>query len=131
MKIKSPGLPLSSGAESLEPLDPRELRGTHKSERFAAALSQMEAQAAGTNKAQSATRAALGQIADNSDLSTEAGALAAVKASARFMVSSRLSERHRNSEEGEQAIEEISEYVAADPLLRGKCLSLLNRVKAH
>lgn len=131
MKIKAPGSPLSSGAESLEPLDPRELRGTLKSERFAAALSQMETQATGANKTQSTTRAALGQIADNSDLSTEEGAQAAVKASARYMVSSRLSERYRHSAEGEQAIEEISEYVAADPLLRGKCLSLLKRVKGH
>lgn len=131
MKIKAPGSPLSSGAESLEPLDPRELRGALKSDRFSAALNQMEAQATGANQSQSATRAALGQIADSSDLSTEEGASAAVKASARYMVSSRLSERHRNSTEGEQVIEEISEYVASDPLLRGKCLSLLNRVKGH
>ena len=130
MKVNRPGSPLSSGAEPIEQLDPQELQAQLKSERFNAALAQLEAQAAGgTGSAQSPTRAALAQIADAANLSSSEGAAAAVRESARFMVRSRLNEKFRNSEQGSTLVERVSEFVASDPLLHSKMLGILQRVK--
>jgi hypothetical protein len=45
------------------------------------------------------------------------------------MIRSRLGRQYRESEEGERVIEGLSEYVAADPLLKSKLLSILQKVK--
>lgn len=129
MKVNRPGSPLSSGAESVEPLDAQELQNALKTERFNAALAQLEAQAAGTTGAQSPVRAALAQIADASNLSSSEGAAAAVRESARFMVRSRLNEKYRDSEQGTTLVERLSEFVASDPLLHSKLLGILQKVK--
>jgi len=55
--------------------------------------------------------------------------LRAVRESARYMIRSRLSKQYRETEEGERIIEGLSEYVAADPLLKSKLLSILQKVK--
>ena len=131
MKVNRPGSPLSSGAEPVEPLDPQELKNAVKSERFAAALSQLEAQAAnGAEGASSPMRSALARIAQNSNLSTGEGAADAVRESARFMIRSRLHEKFRQSERGAGLIEELSDLVASDPLLHTKLLGILQRLKA-
>ena len=130
MKVNRPGSPLSSGAEPVEQLDPKELQAQLKAERFGAALSQLEAQAAGDKGgAQSPARAALAQIADASNLSSSEGAAAAVRESARFMVRSRLGEKFRDTEQGSTLVERLSEFVAADPLLHSKLLGILHKVK--
>jgi hypothetical protein len=130
MKVNRPGSPLSSGAEPIEQLDSQELQSQLKSERFNAALAQLEAQAAGgTGSASTPTRAALAQIADASNLSSSEGAAAAVRESARFMVRSRLNEKFRNSEQGSTLVERLSEFVASDPLLHSKLLGILQKVK--
>ncbi len=129
MKVNRPGSPLSSGAEPLEPLDPKELQSAVRSERFAAALSNLEAQA-GAEGASNPTRAALEEIARGSDLQTGEGAAEAVRESARFMIRSRLHERFRQSEQGEGLVEKLSEFVATDPLLNAKLLGILQRLKA-
>jgi hypothetical protein len=130
MKVNRPGSPLSSGAEPLEQLDPKELQAQLKSERFSAALAQLEAQAAGgTGSAATPTRAALAQIADSANLSSSEGAAAAVRESARFMVRSRLSEKFRDSEQGSSLVERLSEFAASDPLLHSKLLGILQKVK--
>jgi hypothetical protein len=130
MKVNRPGSPLSSGAESVEPLEAQELQNALKTERFNAALAQLEAQAAGsTGGASSPTRAALAQIADASNLSSSEGAAAAVRESARFMVRSRLNEKFRETEQGSTLVERLSEFVAADPLLHSKLLGILQKVK--
>lgn len=130
MKVNRPGSPLSSGAEPAEQLDPQELQSQLKSERFNAALAQLEAQAAGgAGGTPSPTRAALAQIADASNLSSSEGAAAAVRESARFMVRSRLNEKFRNSEQGSTLVERLSEFVASDPLLHAKLLGILQKVK--
>jgi len=130
MKVNRPGSPLSSGAEPLDPLDPKELQRALKGERFAAALSQFEAQAAGTGGAQNPVRSALEEIARGSDLSSGEGASAAVRESARFMIRSRLQEKFRQTEQGETLVERMSEFVTADPLLNAKLLVILQRLKA-
>ena len=130
MKVNRPGSPLSGGAEPLEQLDPQELQQALKSERFSAALSRLEAQAAGgSGDAQSPVRAALADIANSSNLSSNEGAAAAVRESARFMVRSRLHEKFRDSEQGSTLVERLSEFVASDPLLHSKLLGILQKVK--
>jgi hypothetical protein len=130
MKVNRPGSPLSSGAEPVEPVEAQELQNALKTERFNAALAQLEAQAAGrTGGAQSPVRAALAQIADASNLSSGEGAAAAVRESARFMVRSRLNEKFRDSEQATSLVERLSEFVASDPLLHSKLLGILHKVK--
>lgn len=130
MKVNRPGSPLSSGAEPVDSLDPQELQKAVKSERFAAALSQLEAQAAeGGAGASSPMRSALARIARNSNLTTGEGAADAVRESARFMIRSRLHEKFRQSEQGTGLIEKLSDLVASDPLLQTKLLNILQRLK--
>ena len=122
---------MSSGAEPLEPLDPKELQSAVKSERFAAALSQLEAQAAGEGQgASNPARTALAKIAQNSNLSTGEGAASAVRESARLMIRTRLHEKFRQSEQGQSLVEKLSEFVASDPLLNAKLLGILQRLKS-
>lgn len=138
MKVNRPGSPLSGGSEPLEPREPRELQRVVKGERLAAALSELEAQtgaeqtaqAAGTPTRGATTRAALEQIAQNANLSDPEEALAAVRESARFMIKFRLGKEHRDTPQGESVIDELSEYVAVDPLLKAKLLQILTKIKA-
>src|SRR5215212_5180268 len=130
MKVNRPGSPLSSGAEPIEQHDAQELQNSLKTERFNAALAQLEAQAAGgTGGTSSPVRAALAQIADASNLSSSEGAAAAVRESARFMVRSRLQEKFRETEQGATLVERLSEFVTSDPLLHSKLLGILHKVK--
>ena len=133
MKVKG-GSPLSSGAEPLEPLDPRELHRAVEGDRFAAALSQLEGQggtdgAGQTGETGSATRAALAEIANSSNLSSSEGAASAVRESARYMIKSRLGEKYRDTEQGQRVVKDLSAYVASDPLLKSKLLSILKQIR--
>jgi hypothetical protein len=134
MKIKGPGSPLSGGAEPLESLDPRDLRKAVESERFANALSQLEGQAATSSTGQTggatnATRAALAEIAGASNLASSEGAATAVRESARHMIRTRLSEKYRDTEQGQKLINDLGEYVASDPLLKLKLLNILRKIQ--
>lgn len=132
MKVNRPASPLSSGAEPLEQLDPQELQQAVKDERFAAALSNLEAQAAeGTGGAANPVRAGLESIAKGAALTDGEGAASAVRESARFMIRSRLHEKFRQSEQGQKVVEKVSEYVTADPLLNAKLLSILRKLKEN
>ena len=137
MKVNRTGSPLSSGAESVDSVEAQELQKAVKSEKFAAALSQLEAQAtagagqgASASASSSATRAMLEEIATGADLATNEGAAMAVRESARFMIRSRLSKKFGESEQAENIVENLSEYVASDPLLKLKLLTILQRLKA-
>ena len=130
MKVNRPGSPLSSGAESVETPEAKELQHALKAERFNAALAHLEAQAAGgAGGTSSPVRAALAQIADASNLSSSEGAATAVRESARLMVRSRLNERFRDSDQGSTLVERLSDCVASDPLLHSKLLGILHKVK--
>lgn len=127
---------MSSGSVPLEPLDPGELRKSVENEKFAAALSQLEAQAgAGTTGAGQAsgagnpTRAALEEIANSSNLTSSEGAATAVRESARYMIRSRLSEKYRDTEHGQRLVKDLSEFVSSDPLLKTKLLSILQKIR--
>ena len=133
MKINRPGDPLTG---STEPLEPRDLQNLVKGERFEAVLTELEGQASAgmantvdNSVAMSATRAALAEIASGADLANASQSLSAVRESARYMIRSRLSKQYRKTEEGERIIEGLSEYVASDPLLKSKILSILQKVK--
>jgi gamma-glutamyl:cysteine ligase YbdK (ATP-grasp superfamily) len=131
MKVNRPGSPLSSGAEPLDPLDPKELQEAVKGERFAAALSQLDAQTTGgAGGPANPTRTALEEIAQGADLLTAEGAATAVRESARLMIRSRLHEKFRQSEQGSTLVEKLSEFVASDPLLNAKLLGILQRLKS-
>ncbi len=131
MKIRRPGSPLSGGAEPLEPLDPKDLERAVKSERFASTLSNVEAQlgAQQTSGTPNPVRTALEQIARNADLLSNEGAAQAVRESARFMIRSRLRRRFRESAQGRELVDDLSEFVASDPLLHSKILTILQKLK--
>ncbi|HVF51859.1 MAG TPA: hypothetical protein VNA19_17375 [Pyrinomonadaceae bacterium] len=131
MKIKGPTSPLSSGAEPLEPLNPRELQKSAIGDKFAAALAQLEAPANAQEQSDgvSETRTALARIAHDADLGSNEGAATAVRQSAHHMIRSRLHEKFRDTEQGTHMIAELSEYVASDPLIKSKLLSILQRIK--
>lgn len=133
MKINRPGDALTGATE---PIDPRDLQNLVKGERFEAVLSELEGQASASvpntvdnSTAMSDTRAALARIASEADLANAGQSFSAVRESARYMISSRLSKQYRKTEEGERVIEGLSEYVASDPLLKSKILSILQKVK--
>lgn len=129
MSVKKPTMPLSSGAEPIEPLDPRELQNIVKSDKFEAALNQLEAQAGAgeASGAGSATRSALAGIANNSNLSSDAQ----VREAARYMVGSRLKEKFRETEQGERLVKDLGEYIAEDPLLSKKLSNILQKLKSE
>jgi hypothetical protein len=132
MSVKGPRSPLSSGAESLEPLSPQDLQRAVKSDKFEAALAQLANQIEQGGQAEAAAnpaRSALGQIAGSADLNTPEGAFAAVRESARFLVKSRLQEKYKDTEQGEKASDELSEYVAQDPFLHRRVLGILQKLK--
>ena len=134
MKINRTGNPLT---DATDPLDPRDLQNLVKGERFEAVLSELEGQAGpgvantvDNSAAMSSTRAALARIASGADLANAGQSLSAIRESARYMIRSRLSKQFRKTEEGERVIEGLSEYVASDPLLKSKILSILQKVKS-
>jgi hypothetical protein len=132
MKVKGPTSPLSGGAEALESLNPAEARQRSAiGEKFAAALSQLEAQGAGEQSAAGASRSALAEIAGGADLGSPEGAASAVRESARYMIRSRLHEDFRDTEQGARMVTELSDYVASDPQIKAKLLSILQRIKAR
>lgn len=134
MAIKKTGSPLSSGAESIEPLGGKEdVRGAGKTERtFESALADVagEIERAGSGaEAESPTRSAFKEIAANSNLDSAEGAMSAVQDSARFLVGSRLREDMRDSEEGKKVTDDLSSYISKDPFMHKKILGILQRLK--
>lgn len=141
MKVKRPGSPLSGAAEAIDAPTSKEIQKAIKGERFADALAQLEAGITSTGAqgtsgganasgAQAGTRAALAEIAAAANLSTSEGVASAVRESARFIVRGRLGESQRDTEVGERLTEELSEYVADDPLLKSKIFRILQHIKA-
>jgi hypothetical protein len=134
MSVKKTSSPLSSGSEAIEPLSPKdELRRGGKVEKnFEAALAEVAGQieqAGQSGGASGAARSALSQIASGSDLNTPEGAMQAVRESARFLVNSRLNEEMRDSSQGRKMTDDLSEYIAKDPFMHRKILSILHRLK--
>ncbi|HEX8368796.1 MAG TPA: hypothetical protein VF604_09655 [Pyrinomonadaceae bacterium] len=134
MSVKKTSSPLSSGSEALEPLSAKdELRRGGKVEKnFEAALAEVAGQIEQTGESGQTggpARSALSQIASGSDLNTPEGAMQAVRESARFLVNSRLDEELRDSSQGKKMTDDLSEYIAKDPFMHRRILSILHRLK--
>jgi len=134
MAIKKTGSPLSSGAESLDPLGGKDelQRGGKVDKNFEAALAEVSGQieqAGASEKSDSPTRSAFKQIASNANLDSPEGAMSAVRESARFLVSSRLKDGMRDSEQGKKISEDLSNYISKDPFMHRKILGILQRLK--
>lgn len=134
MSVKKTSSPLSSGAEPLEPLSRKDdaRRSGQVEKNFEAALAEVAGQIDQTGEsggANSPARSALSQIASGSDLNTPEGAMQAVRESARFLVTSRLNDELRDSAQGKKMTDDLSEYIAKDPFMHRKILSILHRLK--
>jgi hypothetical protein len=134
MSVKKTGSPLSSGAESLDPLGGKEeLRGGEKvSKNFEAALAEVAGQIEKTDGAaqtDGAAKTAFKEIAGNANLDTPEGALTAIRESAGFLVKSRLNEDLRDSEQGRKIADELSDYISKDPYMHRKLLGILQKLR--
>lgn len=133
MAIKKTSSPLSSGAESLDPLGGKDVqRGGKLDKNFEAALAEVAGQieqAAGGEKTDGAARSAFQQIASNANLDSPEGAMTAVRESARFLVSSRLKDEMRDTDQGKKISDDLSHYIARDPFMHRKILGILQRLK--
>ncbi len=129
MNVNRPNDPLGSGAA---PLDPKAFQRGVKGERFQAALDKMAAQAEASGEAPAnLTRAALSNIANNANLGNPDQAMAAIKEASKYMVRSRLSDKYKDTQEGENAIENLGDFIAGEPSLRNKFLSILKKLKEY
>ncbi len=133
MSVKKTGSPLSSGAESLDPLGGKEdVRGEKVSKNFEAALAEVAGQienAENSGETDGATKSAFKEIAGNASLDTPEGAFAAVRESAGFLVKSRLKEDLRDTEQGQKIADDLSEYISKDPYMHRKLLMILQKLK--
>jgi hypothetical protein len=137
MKIKGPESPFQASTEPLDQQQQAEQLKVAKGD-FADALSQLETaveaskpdgRTVASSETSSETKAALREIAINANLSNAEEAATAVRASAEFMIRSRLADKTRDSAQGQKLIASLGEYVATDPLLKPKLLSILKRIK--
>lgn len=134
MSVKKTSSPLSSGSESIDQLGGKEnLQPGGKVEKnFEAALNEIAGQleqSGASGQAGSPARSAFQEIAARANLDSQDGAMSAVRESAEFLVSSRLKEDLRESEEGRRVTEELSSYISKDPLMYRKILGILQRLK--
>jgi hypothetical protein len=121
MKVNKSKSPFVVGADAP---DEKDIAKAVKGEKFASALSALES-ASEAGGAASATRAGLSEIVVQYDLSNEENRQAAVEESAEFLVKSRLSDEFKKSE---KVIKDLSRYVAEDPFLKSKLLSVLQKL---
>jgi hypothetical protein len=134
MSVKKTSSPLSSGAESLDPLGGKDelQRGGKVDKNFEAALAEVAGQleqAGASGQTDSPTRSAFKEIASNANLDSSEGSMSAVRESAHFLVSSRLKEDVRDSEQGKKISDDLSNYISKDPFMHRKILSILQRLK--
>jgi len=121
MKVNKPQTPFVGRTDA--PTD-KETVNSVKGKKFADALSALES-AAMTDAAPNAMQAALTHIAAQYDLSDETARQSAVQKSAEFLVKSRLNGKYHESE---KVVQDLSSYVADDPFLKTKLLSVLQRL---
>ncbi len=136
MSVKRPGSPLSSGAESLEPLDSKDLQKSISTGQLASQLDALETAASSGGESagevsspKSEALQQLWQIAANADLSTPEQALAAIRESAQFLINSRINQKLREQQKVFRMVEELSDFVAEDPFLGTKIKKILERLK--
>jgi response regulator RpfG family c-di-GMP phosphodiesterase len=123
------------GTNPPEKLNPKELREKIKSD--SSFFSHIEGtshtgQTPGSNLTQSsnAVRAELQQIANSTNLTDPAEVSTAILASAKLMVQSRLTEKHRETEQGAEIVEYLGNFLAKDPLMKSKIVDVLTKLKS-
>ena len=121
MKVNKPKSPFVSGADAP---DEKDIAKAIKGEKFAEMLSGLDSSAA-TDAAPSPARAALTEIAEKYNLSNENEREQALSESAEFLIKSRLGEKYQNAE---KIVGDLTKYVADDPFLKNKLLSVLQKL---
>lgn len=133
MSIKKTSLSTSNGAEAINQNDSNdEVKHGKAVKSFEAALAEVAGQIDAAGEARninSQTQTALQKIALSLNLNSSDEAMSAVRESARFIVSSRLEEKMRETEQGKKLTNEISEYISNDPFIYRKLLGILKRLK--
>lgn len=123
MKVNKSKSPFVGGADAP---DEKDIAKAVKGGKFTEALAALES-AATENAAPSEASRALAEIAVQYDLSDEKGRQSAVEESAEFLVKSRLGEKYGESE---KMVKDLTGHVAADPFLKSKLLSILQKLNA-
>ncbi len=126
MKINKSKSPFVSGSDAP---DEKEIAKAIKGEKFSETLAALAAADASASGETGATRATLAQIAVQSNLDNEGEAASALRQTAEILVKSRLSEKFKQSEQSEKVIGELSDFVADDPMLKAKMLSVLKKLR--
>lgn len=121
MKINKTKSPFVSGADA--PSE-KEIAKAVKGEKFAEALSALDS-AVASDAAPSPTQTALTKIVSQYDLSNEQNQQSAIDESAEFLVKSRLKDEYKKSE---KVVSELKNFVTDDPFLKGKLLSILQKL---
>lgn len=121
MKINKTKSPFVGGADA--PTE-KDIAKAVKGDKFADALSALET-ASMTDGAPSETQTALTQIASQYDLSNEQNQQSALEESAEFLIKSRLKDEYKKSE---KVVAELKHFVTDDPFLKGKLLSVLQKL---
>ncbi len=134
MSVKKTSSPLSSGSESLDQIGGKDelLRGGKVDKNFEAALAEVAGQldkAGATDDANSPTRSAFQKIASDANLDSPEGSMSAVRESAHFLVSSRLQDGLRETDQGKKISDDLSNYISKDPFMHRKILTILQRLK--
>lgn len=126
MKINKSKSPFVSGAD--QP-DEKDIAKAIKGEKFSDTLHALAAGETATSAAANRTRETLMQIAWENDLTNEEQTAAALRQSAEVLVKSRLGEKFQASEQSAKVISDLSDFVSDDPLLKGKLLSVLKKLR--
>ena len=126
MKVNKPKSPYVSGTDAP---DEKDIAKAVKGEKFADALAALDSNAIDGNAATDATRATLAQIASQSDLTSDDGISTALRQSAEILVKSRLSDRFKESDKGEQTVKDLTNFVSDDPFFKTKLLSVLQKLR--
>lgn len=126
MKINKSKSPFVGGADAP---DEKDIAKAVKGEKFSDALHALETGTTAPNQLANRTRETLVQIARQNDFNNEEETAAALRQSAEVLVKSRLSEKFQQSEQSAKVIGDLSDFVSDDPLLKGKLLSVLKKLR--
>lgn len=122
MKVNKPISPFAGGADA--PTE-KDIAKAVKGDKFAETLSALENAAGAPDAAPNEMHAALTEIARQYNLSDERGQQQAINESADYLVKSRLNEEQKKIE---KAVQDLTKYVAEDPFLKNKLLSVLRKL---
>lgn len=126
MKINKSKSPFVSGADAP---DEKDAAKAVKGDKFSDALNALAAGELSAGGEANETREILSRIALQTDLSNDGETASALRESAEVLVKSRLSEKFKQSEQSERMINDLSDFVSDDPLLKAKLLSVLKKLR--